>query len=308
LRKKNRGIDLGSSLTVSFSVEYTEPRGYRMEKKKTLKRPVILSGVGVHTGSRTRLRLVPSESGEIIFVRKDLGDQEFRLDPEKAEARNCTLLRSGTGCVLTVEHLAAVLWVYGIGSLQVELEGEEVPILDGSAAPFVRAVVRAGVREIPDSWKSIEVVEPFILREGEASISVFPDPEFKVTGHIHYDHPSIGRQGLSLVISPGTFEQEVAPARTFGFLEDVPRLRSRGLSRGGSLENAVVLDKKRIINGPLRFPDEFVRHKILDFLGDLAFVRARVRGHFIVKRGGHALHLRLVRFLLDHPEHTSISG
>jgi UDP-3-O-[3-hydroxymyristoyl] N-acetylglucosamine deacetylase len=276
-----------------------------MEAKKTIENEAVLSGIGIHSGKPVQLKLIPSESGEIIFKRLDLGNLEFRLDPKNIEAKNCTMLVTDEGKIQTLEHLLAVLWVYGIDSLTVELNQEEIPAMDGSALHFVQTIHRAGVRDLPEEKKPVKIEKPFIIKENDASISVVPDAELKITYHIDYEHPSIKKQGLSIILNPENFEAEIAPARTFGFLEDVPDLQKKGLALGGSLKNAVVLDKTRVISGPLRSPDEFVRHKILDLIGDLSLLGNPVTGHFIAKKAGHDLHLKVVRFLLENPEYLS---
>lgn len=276
-----------------------------MEAKNTIENEVVLSGIGIHSGKPVQLKLIPSESGEIIFKRLDLGNLEFRLDPKNIEAKNCTMLVTDEGKIQTLEHLLAVLWVYGIDSLTVELNQEEIPAMDGSALHFVQAIHRAGVRDLPEEKKPVKIEQPFIIKENDASISVVPDAELKITYHIDYEHPSIKKQSLSIILNPENFEAEIAPARTFGFFEDVPDLQKKGLALGGSYNNTVVLDETRVINGPLRYPDEFVRHKILDFIGDLSLIGEPMIGHFSAKKAGHALHLKVVRFLLDNPEYLS---
>jgi UDP-3-O-[3-hydroxymyristoyl] N-acetylglucosamine deacetylase len=276
-----------------------------MAPKKTIKNEVMLSGIGIHSGKHVQLKMIPSESGEIVFIRSDLGSKEFRLDPAHIVAKNCTMLVKDEGRIQTLEHFLAVLWVNGIDSLTIELNQEEIPSMDGSALPFVHAVHRAGVRDLRDEKKPVKIERPFIIKDEDSSITVVPDEELKITYHIEYDHPSIKRQGLSLVLNPENFETEIAPARTFGFLKDIPDLQKKGLALGGSLTNAIVLDKTGVISGPLRSPDEFVRHKILDLIGDLSLLRNPVTGHFVAKKAGHGLHLRAVRFLLENPEYLS---
>jgi UDP-3-O-[3-hydroxymyristoyl] N-acetylglucosamine deacetylase len=271
--------------------------------KKTIKNEIMLKGVGVHTGKPVEMKLKPSDSGQIVFKRTDVEGFEFFLDHEKVQSRNCTMLDTEKGKIYTLEHLLAVLWVNGVDSIIVELDGEEVPIMDGSAVPFIHALQQAGIRDLSQKKSALAITDPFIIKENDASISVFPDPKFRVTYHISFQHPKIKRQGFSLSVDPENFEREIAPARTFGFIEDVPGLRAKGLALGGSLKNAVVLDKKRVISGPLRFPDEFVRHKILDFIGDLSLIKAPVTGHFVAKKAGHVLHLKMIKFLFDHPEY-----
>ncbi|MDH4218836.1 MAG: UDP-3-O-acyl-N-acetylglucosamine deacetylase [Candidatus Aminicenantes bacterium] len=274
-----------------------------MVAKKTIKKEIVVAGVGIHTGRPVELRLRPSDSGKIIFRRTDLDEFECSLDPRQVESKNCTMFVSKKGKILTLEHLLAVLWVYGIDSLIVELNGEEIPIMDGSALHFVHAVHQAGIRDLPQRKSSIKITQRFLIQENDASISAAPDSELKVTYHIHFEHPCIKHQKLSISVNPENFKREIAPARTFGFLKEVPDLHAQGLAIGGSLKNAVVLDETRVVNGPLRFPDEFVRHKILDFIGDLSLMGSPVTGHFIAKKAGHALHLKMIHFLLDHAEY-----
>ncbi len=279
-----------------------------MTAKKTTAKEVSLEGVGIHSGKPVRLKLIPSDSGTIVFRRSDLGNMEFPLSPENVEAKNCTMLVADKGRIRTLEHLMAVLWIYGIDSMMIELDQEEIPAMDGSALPFVHAIHRAGIETLSEEKTSMNIVRSFSIEAGDSSISVEPHTGLKITGHIEFSHPSIGLQTLSIAVNPENFEREIAPARTFGFLEDVPDLQKRGLALGGSLENAIVLDKTGVISGPLRFADEFVRHKILDLIGDLSLIGRPLTGHFIARKAGHALHLRTVRFLLDNPGYSVIQG
>jgi len=276
-----------------------------MAAKKTITKEVAFFGFGIHSGKPVELRLIPSDSGEIVFRRSDLKNLEFRLSFENIKTKNCTMLVTDQGKIQTLEHLLAVLWVYGIDSLTIELNQEEIPSMDGSALHFARAVQRAGFRELPEEKNLQKITKSFIIREGEASISVDPDAKLRITYQIEYEHPSIKKQHLSVVVNPKSFKREIASARTFGFLEDVPDLQKQGLALGGSYNNTVVLDKTRVVNGPLRYPDEFVRHKILDLIGDLSLLGNAVTGHFIAKKAGHDLHMRVVRFLLENPEYLS---
>jgi len=215
------------------------------------------------------------------------------------------MLVTDQGKIQTLEHLLAVLWVYGIDSLTIELNQEEIPSMDGSALHFARAVHRAGLKELPEEKNLQKITQSLIIQEEEASISVDPDAELRITYQIEFEHPCIKKQDLSVVVNPKNFEKEIASARTFGFLEDVPTLQKQGLALGGSYNNTVVLDKTRVVNGPLRYPDEFVRHKILDFIGDLSLIGKPITGHFIAKKAGHALHLKVVRLLSENQEYFS---
>jgi UDP-3-O-[3-hydroxymyristoyl] N-acetylglucosamine deacetylase len=273
-----------------------------MRNKQTIAREVTLSGTGIHSGTPVTMCLLPSTIGEIAFRRTDLDGLEFRIEPEKLTARNSTNLIRGEHRILTLEHLMAALYAFGIDSALIELDGEEIPILDGSACPFAEALEAAGVQELDDPLERILIQEAFILEEGEASLRVTPSDSFVISYRIEFDHPAIGVQELSLKVDLEGFVSGIAPARTFGFLKDVPALWAQQLALGGSLENALVLDEEKLINGPLRFPDEFVRHKILDLVGDLSILGRPVCGRFSANRAGHGLHLRAVRFLLENPQ------
>lgn len=273
-----------------------------MAEKSTIKKDVFLSGIGIHSGQEVDLLLKPSSSGEITVVRKDLKSLEIRIDPQKIKTKRSSFLDAEMGKILTLEHLLAVLYALGIESLVIELNGEEIPIMDGSALPFVKAIQEAGLETIPHQKKTIRIIKDHTIQENDAYVAFSPDSVFKISYSIEFDHPAIGNQELSLPLSSDNFVQEIAPARTFGFLKEVPHLRKAGLALGGSLENAVVLDDKSIISGPLRFSDEFVRHKILDLIGDLCFLGSPVLGHFKAHKAGHALHLKAIHFILNNPE------
>ncbi len=273
-----------------------------MIEKSTIQKEIHFSGVGVHSGKKVDLLLRPSSSGKIIFRRTDLGNLELALDPKKIETKSSTYLVSEKYKIQTIEHLLAALYMLGIDSLIIEINGDEIPIMDGSASPFVQAILSAGIMSLPERKKSIKIIKPSSLEEKDAAFSFSPGSGFKITYSIEYDHPAIQRQELSLSLNLENFIKEVAPARTFGFLKDVPALRARGLAAGGSLNNAVVLDEKSVISGPLRYPDEFVRHKILDLIGDLSLMGSPLNGHFKAHKAGHSLHLKAIHFLLDNPE------
>ena len=271
-------------------------------KSLTLKREVSFSGVGIHSGQEIHLTLKPSDRGCIEFLRTDLDNRKLVLNPRKVEAKFCTVLVFDKGRIQTLEHLLAVLYVFGINSVLIELDGAEIPIMDGSAMPIVDVIKEGGIAELPEERKHHSVRKHIRLEEEDSFINVSPDPDFRVTYSIEYAHPVIGKQRISLAVGEESFVREIAPARTFGFLKDVPSLKSQGLAQGGSLENALVLDDRNVLSGPLRYPDEFVRHKVLDFLGDLSLLGIYIRGHFEAHKAGHHLHRRLVLFLMDHPD------
>jgi UDP-3-O-[3-hydroxymyristoyl] N-acetylglucosamine deacetylase len=274
--------------------------------KATIADEVHFSGVGIHSGQKVGLSLKPSASGEISFCLEHRDHAIIRPDPKRVEAMHSSIIAEGEYKVHTVEHLMATLFAFGIDSVDIVLNSDEIPILDGSALPFARAIQDCGVRPLDSAQSSMKIVKPFTFSEEGTSISVEPDDLFRIGYTIVYDHPIIQTQTLELVVNESTFVAEIAPARTFGFLKDVAALRKQGLSLGGSLANALVLDDKQVINGPLRFEDEFVRHKILDFIGDLSLLGHPLRGYFHAHKAGHSTHLKAVRFLLENPAYYCI--
>ncbi len=270
--------------------------------KRTLSKELFFRGIGIHTGKVVDLALRPSEAGEIVFRRAGAKGPGLALDPRATGARNCSYLESEHGRIETVEHLLAALAAFGVDSLDVETNGPEIPILDGSALPFAEAIAAAGTRPAGPGGKILRVVAPFVIEDRGASVEAVPDADLRISYFIEFDHPAIGAQSFDVRVTTESFLSEVAPARTFGFLKDVPDLHRRGLALGGSFANSLILDDEKLVNGPLRFPDEFVRHKALDLVGDLFLIGVPVRGHFKARKAGHALHIKAVRHLLDHPE------
>jgi len=269
-----------------------------MLHRQTLAQETAIEGIGLHSGLRVRLRLVPVEAETgIVFVRTDAGGAVVPADLEWAgPCYYATVLSKDGVSVSTIEHLMAALYALQIDDIRVELDGPEVPILDGSSRPFVEAILAAGRRELPVIRQYLTMIRPVEITEEEKTIAVFPCPEYRVTYAIGFDHPLLGYQELTA--SPwGTeaFAEKLAPARTFVLEREVEALRSKGLAKGGSLENAVVLGENGVLNSGLRFPDEFVRHKMLDLTGDLSLLGRPLRGHVIAYRAGHDLHGKLAR-------------
>ncbi|MCX7974963.1 MAG: UDP-3-O-acyl-N-acetylglucosamine deacetylase [Candidatus Aminicenantes bacterium] len=259
-------------------------------KKRTLAKEITFSGIGVHTGQKVFLRLKPSFSGRIIFRRLDLGSKEIELDHRLARAESSSLLKNKSITVRTIEHLLATLYVFGLDSLEIELDGEEIPIGDGSAKPFVELIKSAGQVCLAEEKRIIKVKRPVKVEKNGSWICFLPEPDLKINYTIEYSHPLIGRQQFQTYLDLKKFVEEIAPARTFGFLRDVPSMLTKGLAKGGSFDNALILDDQGLINPPLRFPDEFIRHKVLDLLGDLALAGKPLLGLVEVYRGGHSLH------------------
>ncbi|OFV89751.1 MAG: UDP-3-O-[3-hydroxymyristoyl] N-acetylglucosamine deacetylase [Acidobacteria bacterium RIFCSPLOWO2_12_FULL_65_11] len=275
-----------------------------MNAQRTLRRPISCTGVGLHSGHKVNLTLKPAPANfGIRFRRTDLGNLEV-----PATVHHLLAIQLATGLarnevsVETVEHLLAALVSIGIDNVIVELNSPEVPIMDGSASPFVYLIQEAGVRRLSAPRKYLKVLSPIAITRDDKSIALHPSDHFKVTYSISYDHPLLRHQLRTLRITRETFVEEVAPARTFTFLKDVETNRQRGLALGGSLENAVVLGDTGVLNSALRFEDEFVRHKILDAVGDLALVGYPVIGHLVAHRAGHALHTEFAAKVLEQTQ------
>ena len=262
------------------------------------------AGIGLHSGRKVTLSLRPAVPGSgIRFRRQDLGGLEVPADVNHIGAINyATGLMRDAVRVDTVEHLLAALVSLGIDNVTVELNSPEVPIMDGSASPFVYLIHEAGVKELDAPRRYLKVHRPISLTRGDKRIAIYPSDHFKVTYSIAFDHPLLRHQSRTIRLTADSFVDEIAPARTFTFLKEVEMLRQRGLARGGSLENAVVIGDTGVLNNALRFDDEFVRHKILDVVGDMALVGYPVIGHLVAHRGGHALHTSFAAQILEESE------
>jgi UDP-3-O-[3-hydroxymyristoyl] N-acetylglucosamine deacetylase len=274
-----------------------------METQRTLRRPVSCTGIGLHSGNKVSLSLKPAPADfGIRFRRSDLGGLEIPATVDNlASIEYATGLACGEGSVETVEHLLAALVSLGVDNVVVELNHPEVPIMDGSASPFVYLIHEAGIKTLAAPRRFLKVVRPIALSSGDKRIALYPSDHFKVTYSISFDHPLLRHQSRTLAITEDSFVEEIASARTFGFLKEVEMLRRHGLALGGSLDNAIVLGETSVLNA-LRFDDEFVRHKILDVLGDLALVGYPIIGHLVAHRGGHALHTSFATRILEEAD------
>jgi len=277
-------------------------------RQKTTVAPAIIAGVGVHTGDRVRLAVRPAPAGTgIVFVRTDIKDRDNRI-PVSGEAvvdaRLNTMIENAAGVRLsTIEHLMAAFAALGVSNAVVEVDGPELPILDGSALPFVQLLDRAGFRRQQSPVRYIEILEPIRVQEGDKSAALLPCDRYEMRFEIDFDTPVIGNQVVDFVVDEETFRNEIMAARTFGFAHEVEALRRAGLARGGSLENAVVIDGDQILNpGGLRMEREFVRHKALDAIGDLYVLGAPLLGRYEGVKAGHAINNLLVRALLANPQ------
>jgi UDP-3-O-[3-hydroxymyristoyl] N-acetylglucosamine deacetylase len=273
--------------------------------QQTIAEKVSCTGIGLHSGAPAQLTLFPARADSgIVFVRTDLAPP-VEIPARSSEVSStalATTLGRGAKSVGTVEHLLAALYGLGIDNVRVEIDGPELPVMDGSAAPFVYLIRSAGIftqrplRNVLRVRKRLEVVD------GDRRISIEPSREFRVSYAVEFEHPAINRQEFRMdPVGADGFEHDVSAARTFGFLNEVTQLWGAGFARGGSLENTVVLDNEKVLNPDgLRWEDEFVRHKVLDLFGDLALVGMQIQGHVRAERGGHSLHQKLVAAILSN--------
>ena len=271
--------------------------------RRTLKRDTSCTGIGLHSGRPVRLRLrpAPAEHG-IRFRRTDVGVEIPAALENLAELDHATTLSRDGVSVGTVEHLLSALSGLGVDDVLVEVDGPEIPILDGSAAPFVILIHEAGLRPLAVPRRYMKILDTVEIVRGARSVRLTPSDQFQVSYTIGFDHPLLRRQSVSVKVTSETFVEEIAQARTFGFLSEVEALRRSGLALGGSLENAVVIGESGVLNNTLRFEDEFVRHKVLDAIGDLALLGRPVVGHLKASKAGHALHAALAQKLLENPK------
>lgn len=269
--------------------------------QRTLRKPVTVSGIGLHSGKPAKLVFRPAPSGSgIHFVRRDLpGSPSIAVNAANVQATQlATTLGSRDFQVATIEHCLSSVAAYRIDNLIIELEGPEIPICDGSAREFALKILESGFVDQDQPRKYLYVTKPILEGNEEKHVYVFPYNGLKVSATIDFAHPAIGRQELEIEINEKTFAREISGARTFGFLKDGKALQAKGLALGASLDNTVILDDEGVMNPEgLRFPDEFVRHKVLDALGDLVTLGAPLLGHVVLYRAGHDLMNKMVKKL-----------
>ncbi len=270
-------------------------------QRKTISTNVSISGIGLHSGIYTTLELRPAPAGSgLTFVRADLDGLRIpALQASTTALDHATTVGKDDVAVGTVEHILSAIMACELTDLDIHIDGPEVPIVDGSALPFMHLIDAAGVRALGAEVPLLRLREPIEVVEDGKSIRMVPSNRLVLKYKIDFNHPAIGKQTFHFDYQHDNFLRKIAPARTFGFVRDVEKLRAAGLARGGSVENCVVLDEKEVINGPLRFRDEFVRHKILDLLGDLALIGRPIAGEITAHRAGHALHSRFVAKVLE---------
>jgi UDP-3-O-[3-hydroxymyristoyl] N-acetylglucosamine deacetylase len=272
-----------------------------LSKQTTIGADFSANGTGLHYNSPVNVRVKPAPPYTgYVFRRSDLNDFEIPASPEHVAhvSYATTLMKSGV-MIATVEHLLSALMGCGVDNAIIEMDSVEAPILDGSSGPWVKLIERAGVVELPASRAYLRALKRVEVSDKDRVMSIEPADEFRITCRIDFKHPMIGEQRREIGIHPVAYSKEIAPARTFGFVEEIETLRRNGLARGGSLENAIALTGDGMLNAePLRFEDEFVRHKILDIIGDLALAGMPVLGHVRASRSGHGLHTMLLSTLL----------
>ncbi len=282
------------------------------KQQQTIGRTISTSGIGLHSGRPSKVTLSPAPVDNGIVFRRKVNSH---VETCQASIRNlrstklCTSVGSNGFQIQTTEHVLSALWGLGIDNAFIDIDSEEVPAMDGSAAPFAELIHRAGIlpQERPRTY--LKILEPIHAGDASRGISILPSPYSRITYTIDYDHQLIGQQTYEYEWSAGGFAAHIAHARTFGFSQEVDALWALGLARGGSLDNTIVFSENGILNEEaLRFPDECVRHKVLDLIGDLSLLSIHVIGHIIGKRSGHQLHAQLVQSILDNPKAWTIVG
>lgn len=265
--------------------------------QRTLSEEIIVEGISLHSGEDAKIRLIPAaENTGIVFYRADL-DKQIKITAEPDSVVN--LVRNTTigskkikeAKISTIEHLMAAIWGSGLDNLEIEVFGPEIPVIDGSAFPYYQELTKNGFQKQKAERSVYQVKETIFAREEESYIAILPYDGFKISYTLDYDHPVIGSSYFEFDAAKMDFAEEVAKARTFGFASEVEKLHEQGLALGGSLDNAVLIEATKTVN-PLRFENEFVRHKILDVVGDM-FLNGRIRGHIMAVKSGHRLHVNL---------------
>lgn len=274
--------------------------------QKTIRKSVEVEGVGIHSGEPCKLKFSPAPANTgVFFIRADLPNRPFlRVSALNVQAVSYqTTLGGEFFKVATIEHCVSSLSALRIDNIYIELDGPEIPICDGSAVEFTKALLKAELVELDEPRKYCYITEPISYSEGDKHAYVLPYHGLRVGATIDFAHPMIGKQTLDMEITEQSFFREIAPARTFGFLKDVEAMKAAGLAKGGSLDNCVVLDDSKVVNPEgLRFKDEFVRHKLLDALGDLVTLEMPLMGHIILHKAGHDILNKLVKKIVDSPQ------
>ena len=271
-----------------------------LTQEQTIRAAAECSGIGLHSGAPVSIRILPAQPGTgIVFRRTDLdGFQVEAVSRNVARVSYATSLMKKGVLISTTEHILSAFIGMGVDNAIVELDNLELPILDGSARPFVEMIQKAGIRKQRRPRKYMKMLRELEMREGDKFIAVYPANSYSVSYSINFPHPLIGKETFEVTLSNGSYLRKIAPARTFGSRDDEQKMRNMGLIRGASSDNCIVLTGDGIENGPLRFADEFVRHKVLDLVGDLALLGKQILGKIVADRAGHAMHTALVSRIL----------
>ena len=274
--------------------------------QSTIRKTVHCRGVGLHSGKQIKLTLHPAGANTgIRFIRSDIAHNNLvpAFMNRVVDTTMATTISEGLTSIATTEHLLAAVNALAVDNMIIELDGPEVPIMDGSSSPFVKLLLEAGIKQQKSYRRLVKITREVSFREGDKYISIYPYDGFKVTAEINFNHTSIKRQVYSLSVSPQKFIDEISRARTFGFLHDVEKLQKNGLALGASLQNAVGMDENGILNKEgLRYANEFVRHKIVDIIGDMTLLGCPVLGHIVAYKSGHGQHLKLMETIAATPE------
>lgn len=285
-----------------------------MESQQTIKKEVELEGLGLHSGAKVKVRLLPAEPNSgVSFVRIDLpGTPVIKANISNVMELSRRPRRTSLSCdsveVHTIEHLMAALCGLMIDNVKIEINGPEVPGLDGSAVPFVELIRKAGIEEQPALRKFFQAKEPIWLEEDDTVLAIFPDSAFRISYTLSYNHPLLKAQYISFTVTPEVFEREIAPSRTFCLEGEVEELRKQGLGKGANLENTLVVGQSGVIKNRLRYGDEFARHKVSDLIGDLYLLGMPIKGHIIAVKSGHPLNIRLIQRIKQQEERVRDGG
>lgn len=270
--------------------------------RKTLKSQINISGIGLHSGNKVSLRLIPAEAHTGLIFICNIKNKKSIIPVSLnhvVDTSNAVTLGDGFRIVQTVEHLMAALFTRGVTDLIMEIDSSEIPIMDGSSQPFLDAIDSVGTVSFPEEVEPFKVTNPIWVVDGDKYIVILPSDSLKVTYNIHFNHPLLSGQSLTIDLDENVLSKDILPARTFGFLRDVEALQARGLALGGSLDNAIVLSDEGYLNDSLRFENECIRHKVLDLIGDLSIVGRPIIGHILASKAGHALDISMGKLIMS---------
>lgn len=292
-------------------IQVKTPKFLTAKRQKTIKNEIKFEGIGLHTGNKVKMILSPSSSDTGIIFRRKIKNKisEIKASFQNVKStRLCTLLSDSKGnSVSTVEHILSALYALDIDNVYIDIDSNEIPVYDGSSQEFVKKLNSTGTSEMDSHKRYIKIKKNIEVTDGNKKARVSPFDNTLITTEIEYNHRMIGKQTISLILNPDIYQSQICSARTFGFLNDVENLRKSGLALGGSLENAIVLDEEKILNKEgLRFSDEFVRHKLLDFIGDISLSGYRILGSFFTSHTGHELNYKLIKKIFESPDNWEL--